>query len=714
MSIRATILVCFIPVMATAQRDSIDYFKKQLKRNGLSDSTKAWYHIKIGEKYNEVNPAGGLNDAIMAYKFATASHSSKMISLSTHNIASSYSALGRFDSSLYYARQSLEQARMGHDAELIFKALNLVGSAHIKKEQLSEALKIFDEAQQLAAVNPAIPHRSKAWLGLSNYHFVSLRFKKAIEVLRQGEVIAEKEKGKDDLMDIYSSLGLNYVFSGKADSGHYYQLKALDYFKKAGKSRGEAVALLRMGIAHGLFSNPSMMEDYHERAYTVFKSLGDDMSAINALMSKVNFYFRSFQFDKCLRLLNNVEPQASELGHRETIALSFIYRSGIFSLMRDTARAAKYHKLAEILNRELKLPSFEKMNMMIRAIVASTEFKKGDTTVNKALLTIRNEIPEQLRESSLQSISLSKTLMKENQEDFINTYKIFSPSDSSNAGKFFDSLVSRPLDSNLNVITGKQLLELETRYKTQQKEDSIRTQSVVLDLRDKTIRNRNYFLAGLAALVLIVTILFIQSRKKTAKINRQYEEISQLQSELTHRTGNFFNSIKGMLAAAATTSIDQETLRTLDSRIGTINQLYKTLYSSPGALKPSFADLLGSLCKDFEHSFGTEKNIRVFQSCSVEIAKNESEPLAFIITELLTNSAKHAFEAQARPEIHITLSQNGSKRILYVRDNGIGADTRIETRTGARGMGIVKGYGKRLGAAINTWSENGFHFKMEF
>jgi two-component sensor histidine kinase len=269
-------------------------------------------------------------------------------------------------------------------------------------------------------------------------------------------------------------------------------------------------------------------------------------------------------------------------------------------------------------------------------------------------------------------------------------------------------------DSITNETKSKQLIEIEIKYETQKKSDSLAHQQNLISFQKRSIAKRNYFLIGLAILVLIATILFIFSLRQSKKISKQYKEIQQLQSELTHRTTNFFGSIKGMLSAALATSFDKETISSLDSRINTINRLYKTLYSSPANKHLAFSELLASICNDFEYSFGQEKGIHVSATVNASVSKEEAVPLAFIITELLTNSYKYAFDGIKNPEIHVELNEKGETRTLHVWDNGNGVTENSVKKEYTQGMSIIKSYCRTLEGKMSTWNDNGFHFQMEF
>lgn len=65
--------------------------------------------------------------------------------------------------------------------------------------------------------------------------------------------------------------------------------------------------------------------------------------------------------------------------------------------------------------------------------------------------------------------------------------------------------------------------------------------------------------------------------------------------------------------------------------------------------------------------------------------------------------------------MHVEINEEATKRILHVWDNGEGlSENNIDTDTIQQEINIIKSYCKTLGGKMNTWNDNGFHFKMEF
>jgi two-component sensor histidine kinase len=49
-------------------------------------------------------------------------------------------------------------------------------------------------------------------------------------------------------------------------------------------------------------------------------------------------------------------------------------------------------------------------------------------------------------------------------------------------------------------------------------------------------------------------------------------------------------------------------------------------------------------------------------------------PIGLIINEIVTNALKYAYSNNNRPALHITLSEEDTKLVCLIKDNGIGID----------------------------------------
>jgi Histidine kinase-, DNA gyrase B-, and HSP90-like ATPase len=112
----------------------------------------------------------------------------------------------------------------------------------------------------------------------------------------------------------------------------------------------------------------------------------------------------------------------------------------------------------------------------------------------------------------------------------------------------------------------------------------------------------------------------------------------------------------------------------------------------------NFGDYLQELVKCWRPLFEVQ-SIRIETDTEpVELGSDISSSLALIVQELLTNSAKHAFN-DAGGVVRIELNCRGSEAELTVTDNGQGMRQQTLCSPGL-GMTIVRQLSERIGATI--------------
>lgn len=89
--------------------------------------------------------------------------------------------------------------------------------------------------------------------------------------------------------------------------------------------------------------------------------------------------------------------------------------------------------------------------------------------------------------------------------------------------------------------------------------------------------------------------------------------------------------------------------------------------------------------------------------------------LSLLISELLTNSFKHAFRPGQAGEIRITLREDSAETlVLTVADNGRGMGQAVAGKSRGLGTAIAKGLVNQLGGTIDVVSDGGVRTTVRF
>ncbi|MDA3940861.1 MAG: PAS domain S-box protein [Spirochaetia bacterium] len=210
--------------------------------------------------------------------------------------------------------------------------------------------------------------------------------------------------------------------------------------------------------------------------------------------------------------------------------------------------------------------------------------------------------------------------------------------------------------------------------------------------------------------------------KSEKKLKSSLEEKNALLRELYHRTKNNMQVISAMLNLSASKLDDNEVTEVftdLDNRIQSMSLVHEKLYQSQNLsninLKEYITDLCSSLLASYHKS---DCNVSFnFDLADISVLIDAAVPIGQIITELISNSFKHAFPGRDKGEISIKLTENGNSIVkIDISDNGIGANSSFSIdKLETIGLQTVFSLGEnQLHGNIELDTSSGFRFSLEF
>ena len=167
--------------------------------------------------------------------------------------------------------------------------------------------------------------------------------------------------------------------------------------------------------------------------------------------------------------------------------------------------------------------------------------------------------------------------------------------------------------------------------------------------------------------------------------------------EITHRTLNDYTAMLSMLRRASAGMSDAAGVAVLDAvsaRLRAAATAYGALRPLGGALVRNLDDDLECLCASLTSSILADRSIRLTLAAEpVALSAQRSWQISLIVSELVMNAAKHAFDAGA---IVVNVRVIGQTIQCAVIDNGKGSPGYMP----GRGSGIVDALAAGLGGQI--------------
>ncbi|MEN8262307.1 MAG: histidine kinase dimerization/phosphoacceptor domain -containing protein [Nitrospirota bacterium] len=239
-----------------------------------------------------------------------------------------------------------------------------------------------------------------------------------------------------------------------------------------------------------------------------------------------------------------------------------------------------------------------------------------------------------------------------------------------------------------------------------------------LEIRAIPRLNGNGEIKGLIHVVRDIT----DRKEMEKKIKSSLKEKEVLLSEIHHRVGNSLQVIYGLLNIQSDSIDDKKCIdvfKGCQNRIISMALVHRTIYKSKDFTHINFHEYISKLTENLYQSFNVstdDVSLRINVD-DVSIAVDTAIPCGLIISELVSNSLKHAFPDGRNGEIRIELHPVDEKIFeLIVGDNGAGISADIDVRnTDTLGFKTLFSYeGSSNWGKFELNRENGTEFRIRF
>jgi len=198
----------------------------------------------------------------------------------------------------------------------------------------------------------------------------------------------------------------------------------------------------------------------------------------------------------------------------------------------------------------------------------------------------------------------------------------------------------------------------------------------------------------------------ITERKKAEK------DKDTLLQEIHHRVKNNMQIISSLLNIQARNIEDKQLLaifQDCQNRIRAMALVHEELYHSKNLSKINVKHYLDALLQGLSSSLLKKADVRLIVTIDdIFFNIDTAIPCGLIVTELVTNSFKHAFHEQRQGEISVAIRQEDGTFTLSVKDNGAGLPEGLDTeKTTSLGFQLVRGLTVQLGGTIKIGSDRG-------
>jgi serine phosphatase RsbU (regulator of sigma subunit) len=327
-------------------------------------------------------------------------------------------------------------------------------------------------------------------------HKLKGEYDNAIEYFYKALEIAEELEDKRQMARTYNNIGSVHQMGDSNDKAIEAFEKALVLYAEIGYSRGLAICSINLGISYFNKGDYLKSLEYHEDAL-VIHSENNNMQGVSICYINMSEIYRNLgMYDKAIEYSIKSVELFEEMGYKEGMASAYANIASFNVGLADSLINSEAQRKAHL---------YKSVEYGEKSIELAREMKS---------LYIENSAANTLMEAYKRLGNYKKTVE-------------------------FAEIIIATKDSMFREEKTNAILEIETRYETEKKQQQLELQESQLMAKDATIRQqktfRNALAAGMASVVIVVVVLiygYIQKRKANRKIVEQNEQITEANEEL--------------------------------------------------------------------------------------------------------------------------------------------------------------------------------------
>lgn len=286
---------------------------------------------------------------------------------------------------------------------------------------------------------------------------------------------------------------------------------------------------------------------------------------------------------------------------------------------------------------------------------------------------------------------------------------------------WYGKLMKAQQDSLQSVKNIRNLLELEEKYKAEEKEVQIQLQE------EQLARQRINLYATIFGFVLafVAGVVFYLLSRRLKKRNFENEQLladkETLIGEIHHRVKNNLQVISSLLQLQqrgldSDDAKGREALRESQTRVNAMGLIHKKLYQGDEVTTVQMSDYLNDLGDTLIRTYLLEGQVDIFYDVEeIILDVDKAIPLGLIVNELVTNSLKYAFPVGREGTIEIVLHQEKDQFRLAVIDDGVGVTSAKEHADSTSfGNNLIRLLTKKLKGNVRVLAGEGYGVEISF
>lgn len=519
------------------------------------------------------------------------------------------------DSLRYFATKVLECTKASGQRNEHMDALTVVGVTYLRESNYSEALRYFRQAEFECQEMDDSLNLAKVYINIGSCYQSMDSSAKAMEILMSSAEILEQYNDSSHLLYVYTNIGALLGVIGRHDEQLEFSRKA---FEMAGGKLNSRVAL-------GLGSNLSInllkhgMVDSSEalalRVLAESRKINYSKTLTQILNHLANISIKKEEFEQALIYTDEVLTYEGSFTHNHTFGDAYNYRGAALLQLNRVAEA-------------------------IRSLEKAWEYAGAENTVISKERVLRNLPKAYAMNGDYKKAYENMELLK----------------------LYADTLMR---EENLRIVN-----ELETKYRTEKKEQQVRDLRQMNEITTLKLRQRNIWIGVLAVVALLVAgSIYFVSRQRLLKQQQETLENRLLSLRVQLNPHFIFNA----LTAVQNYMLSGKDLREAVRYLSNFAKVMRAFLEYNQEERITLDKELNALelyvgIQKLRFNNGFEFNVEVDE----EIDPEEVQVPPMILQPLIENAIEHGIRNLDNGKITLKYELQDNSLLMRLTDNGIG------------------------------------------
>lgn len=500
-----------------------------------------------------------------------------------------------------------------------------------------------------------------------NYEEAIVLFKKAIET-------SVLEKDKITIGKATNNIANSYSQIGKSELALKYYLKAIDYFNEVKDTFNSAKSTKNIGALYSEQKEFEKALGYYQTALSLAQKindiplLADCYNNMGVVYEQENNLKKAIEvYTKALSLYRGLQSE-----ERESMVLNNL--AIVWKNLNDYPKAINYYNQAITLSQKVgdQFMVAANQNNLGNVYVLTGEYQKSFDLCLLANTTAKKIGAKEIIIGSYDGLATASEKLK-NYEEALSYRKLYE----------------EEKDSYINLERSEQLVSMQVKYETAQKEAAIKIKNLEIKEKQLQITNRNYWIFSIL-LFLVVAILFLLHWKSKQKLKNQIikdkaireteeQERIRIAKDIHDDLGSGLSKIKFLSEIIHQKTTQQPDVQTSSQAVKeTANKMIENMRDLIWALNPENTTLANLIARmreyttDYLEDYPIEVHYDLPENIpQTAISKESHRELFMVIKESLNNIVKHSNATL----ILFSILLDAKQIRLTIKDNGQGFST---------------------------------------